>query len=514
MSYPQLQGASSQLIIQPGETLTEQKNGLAKLTRTYCCGASYAATAKTILVSGYVPSGYPYLALFQLPSEKVENGIATFTCEFYGVLSTDRYYQPYDSIEANLADGVVNYIDLAGITLAPIAYSADRPLDANGIPLDVITTDTFQYAAPTLIRSFVVPSSDGFAFQVPSISDFQSVPISEFHSVITKGVSVNGSMRPLAPQRIVSATGRSVGAKRALITDYGAVRVVEAAYELTVSPEIVSVGAGTLENRPIYVNQSVAPCTAAVTNLINTHGGPSDLGYTSGTGVVGANSVRVSLSWDEPSVPSSSPIIGYLVGFERKYVAANDGAVTSKDYFFTKNHSSIYPSLGTGYEPGVYECSVATHNVYGSSQDSTTFTNFVQAGPATEPPALTVNQAIVSMSSESSTGYGGISVSFAAPYWDGISDRVGESPYSEAAIIDYKLVLQYGSLLDPHDPTSHTISASSFTSGYHFQIPSSELPADPHVSGSTLVVAFASLTARTAAGYGATRTVGVTSVAP
>ena len=112
------------------------------------------------------------------------------------------------------------------------------------------------------------------------------------------------------------------------------------------------------------------------------------------------------------------------------------------------------------------------------------------------------------------TGYGGISVSFAAPYWDGISDRVGESPYSEAAIIDYKLVLQYGSLLDPHDPTSHTISASSFTSGYHFQIPSSELPADPHVSGSTLVVAFASLTARTAAGYGATRTVGVTSVAP
>jgi len=130
------------------------------------------------------------------------------------------------------------------------------------------------------------------------------------------------------------------------------------------------------------------------------------------------------------------------------------------------------------------------------------------------PATMSAEQAIVSISSEATTRLGGISVSFAPPYWDGISDRVNESPYSEAAIIDYKLVLEYGSLIDPHSPTTHTISASSFTSGTHFSIPAADLPDDPHVSGSILIISNASLTARTAAGYGATRTVAVTQVAP
>jgi hypothetical protein len=497
MSYPQLQGASAELIIQPGETLTEQKNGLAKLTRTYCCAASYASTAKTTLVSGYVPSGYPYLALFQLPSEKVENGVATFTCEFYGVLSESRYYQPYDSIEANLADGVANYIDLAAISLDAInAISANRLFYAPGIPLDVITTDNFQYAAPTLIRSFVVPATDGFSFDPPSLSDFQSVPISEFNSVITKGASVNSDMRPLEPQRIVTATGRTIASKRALISDYGVVRVIEAAYELTVSPEVVVVGPGTLTGRPIYVNQTVTPCTIPVTSLTNTHGGPTALGYTSGTGVVGANSVRVSLSWGIPSSPAAYPIVGYQVTFQRKYV--NDGLGTvelSNDTFFTKTGGPVYPSSTggiTGYEPGVYECSVASHNVYGSSAASKTSTSFVQAGGASLPRGLTVSQEIFQNVPPTPNTPGAVSLSWGTPYWDGISNEVNFSPNSDAAIIDYKLVL--GS-------TTHTIPVSSLTFGNNVTISGADVGE---------IVSTASLTARTAAGYGATATAAVT----
>jgi hypothetical protein len=506
MSYPQLQGAATQLIRQPGDQLTEARNGLATLVRSYWCALSYADSARATLVKGYVPSDYPYMGLFTPPNETVENGIAKFQCTFYGVLSTSKYYQPYDQIEATLADGVAKYIDLAGITLGQIAASAgpdgvasiDRVYDNTGVPLDVITTDTFQYAAPTLIRSFVVPASDGFSFSVPSLSDFQSVLISEFNSVITKGVSVNADMRPLDPQRIVTATCRTIGSKRALITDYGVVRVIESAYELTVSPEIVVVGPGMLTDRPIYVNQAANPCTIPVTNLTHTNGGPETTIYPDSiTGVVGSNPVRVSLSWGIPSSPSDYAIVGYEVNFKRKYVVSGIAGqpATSNDTFFTKTGGPVYPSLPgvTGYEPGVYECSVASHNVYGKTLQSTTTANFVQVGAASAPRELHVVQEVTRSNVPLVPDIAGaVTVSWGTPFWDGVSNRVDESPYSDAAIIDYELIL--GS-------TTHTIPVSSLTSGNHVVIAAADVGE---------IVGSASLTARTAFGYGVSTTAIVT----
>ena len=116
MSYPQLQGAATSLIRQPGDQLTEAKSGLATLIRSYWCALSYADTARSTLVKGYVPSDYPLMGLFTAPVETIENGIAKFQCTFYGVLDSSKYNTPYDYLEANLTQGTVNFIDLAAIT--------------------------------------------------------------------------------------------------------------------------------------------------------------------------------------------------------------------------------------------------------------------------------------------------------------------------------------------------------------------------------------------------------------
>ena len=76
-------GASSELIILPGEIYTEAPNGLITLNREYSCAASFADTASDSLALSSAPSGYSGRKRFT--KTRKDNGpITTFSCVYTG----------------------------------------------------------------------------------------------------------------------------------------------------------------------------------------------------------------------------------------------------------------------------------------------------------------------------------------------------------------------------------------------------------------------------------------------
>jgi hypothetical protein len=456
MSYPQLQGAASQLIQQPGDTLTEARNGLATLVRSYWCALSYADTARSVLVKGYVPSDYPYMALFNPPDETIENGIAKFRCTFYGVLSTSKYNQPYDYFESQLLNGSVQYFDPYGpnITISPInGQTITSPINGQTVQ------KTFSYFSPAIIRSYVLPSSQGVTFNQPVLSDFNGFPVSTFNTQYkVNGVANVIPYRDLDAERIVVKSGGIIIPSRSTVTSYGIVDVVECVFQLSLPtpgqilsinsvflPYYFSLGSGDVATCSIYIDPSKHYTAPVISNLTAAHGSVSDFtthysGLSHGDAAppaVPENPVQIALSWNntEPATDQFPQII-FNVSSTREYYGYGSTIGSFINNFQTIDHSGVsIPKINandsndpftTGKEPGIYTVTVSSSE-QSTSNPPLTY-SFVQCGPASQIQnikslkrgAVTDNNNNLGIAS-----YG--KFSFQEPWWDGISnDKSGD----------------------------------------------------------------------------------------
>lgn len=445
MSYPQLQGAASQLIRQPGDTLTEARNGLATLVRSYWCALSYADTARSVLVKGYVPSDYPFMALFNPPDETIENGIAKFRCTFYGVLSTSKYNQPYDYFESRLLNGNVQYFDPYGP-------------NSNTSPINGQTVQkTFSYFSPAIIRSYVLPSSQGVTFNQPVLSDFNGFPVSTFNTQYTvNGVANVIPYRDLDAERIVVKSGGIISPSRSTVTSYGIVDVVECVFQLSLPtpgqilsidsvflPYYFSLGSGDVSTCNIYIDPSKHYTAPVISNLTAAHGSVSDFtthysGLSHGDApppAVPENPVQIALSWNntEPATDQFPQII-FNVSATRKYIGYANDQITSGSFirtFQTIDHSGVRISefyanaptnpFSTGKEPGIYTVTVSSSEQSASNPPLTY--SFVQCGPASQITNIkSLERGVVAENNNNIeiASYG--KFSFQEPLWDGISN--------------------------------------------------------------------------------------------
>jgi hypothetical protein len=162
-------GVTSALIIAPGEQITTANSGLTTLTRTYQCAATYEATAESILVPGYAPADYPLLALQTAPVAQRTGSITTFACTFFGVLSESAWERYYDQYSSRNEQASYTYEDFKGIrSLGFLLTSA---------------TGKFNYGAPVLSRSYVVPRATMPKVPALAASAWSGVPVSTFNEV-------------------------------------------------------------------------------------------------------------------------------------------------------------------------------------------------------------------------------------------------------------------------------------------------------------------------------------------
>lgn len=429
------QGIVSQLIQQPGDKLTEAKNGLATLVRVYCCAVSYASTARSTLVPGYSPSDYPYMALLTAPEETVTNGIASFNCTFYGVLSTDKYNQPYDYVETQVSTATMNYIDLL----------ATDP--AKGTSYQV--HDSFTYLSPILIRSYVRPKTQDLTPLVPTFSNFNGFPFNEFNSVVTYDAGVNQSaVRLMDANTFVSKTGGYITPTRSTITDYGCVRQIEVAYAMTVPQHPFSIGAGTLSGRSVYypidsANYGHLTDVSAPT-ISATHDDYSTMDkYTDGARTT--PNVPVSISFNPVTYSDEFPIIGYDISWAY-YAGDSDPRTattviekiidaTSQGSSYTLPSGNIFTGA-TGHEIGIYDIQVSPVSPYETfiQGSSTGRIRFSQPGPPLPPSIVSISQPTqanpyLDIQGSGSDPFGGntqipgpsIIITFNSPLWDGYS---------------------------------------------------------------------------------------------
>jgi hypothetical protein len=411
------QGNVSQLILQPGEKLSEEKNGLATLVRIYCCAMSYVSTAKSILVPGYSPSDYPLMGLFKAPDETFSNGIAYFACTFYGVLDSSKYNAPYDYFETEIASGSMKYVDLNALDGSMINYDSTSVYETG-----IYTTDSFQYLSPLLIRSLVIPKSSAFPISLPTISDFLSFQFLKFSSSISKGSAVTSAFREMDLQRWAIRSGGNFTPIRSTIKDYGCVNELELIYSMQIPQSTFSefsVGSGTLANRQIYYPINFPQSVPSVTLTAN-------------------HDTYVKVSWPPVTLSDEFPIVGYttvtnydpgesLVGVDN-YQQGTTKTFDKSQHLVTDSQNQQYYSLGSQdllnnsgtNAAGFYQVSVQANHPY--SQGPAASISFIMPGNPLPPVIENVTQNYENDITGESNPSGSFALIYKNPYWDGFSD--------------------------------------------------------------------------------------------
>ena len=150
------QGSTTELIKLPEDSLAVQPSRLAVLNRKYACAASYTGSARTTLVPGHVPDGYPNLKLFKKPEESSNGSIVTFSCLYYGYMESGDLNNPFlDFLSEKIA--------------AQASYTFYGP-DENNDWWYHVGHNEVSCIAPVVVASYITTSSYPQIITAPTIS--------------------------------------------------------------------------------------------------------------------------------------------------------------------------------------------------------------------------------------------------------------------------------------------------------------------------------------------------------
>jgi hypothetical protein len=151
------QGSTTELIKLPEDSLAVQPSRLAILSRKYACAASYTGTARTTLVPGHVPDGYPNLKLFKKPEESSNGSIVTFSCLYYGYMESGDLNNPF-----------LDFLSEKVETAAYYTYYTYIETSNNNLPS--FESHPVSCIAPVVVASYITTASYPQIITAPTIS--------------------------------------------------------------------------------------------------------------------------------------------------------------------------------------------------------------------------------------------------------------------------------------------------------------------------------------------------------
>lgn len=256
-------GRTQELIAMSGDQITTDNSGLTTIRRKYACSTTYASTGESLLVAGYSPSDYPLTSLQTAAIRNDQNGITTFDCTFYGVLSPSQYLRFYDVASSLIVKTTYTWLDyyyslISGSLIASLNFST--------------TTGSFSYISPVITRSYVVPAGTAIKPLAPTSAEWGSAVIACNEappaSTIPYGITVpSGQSQPLASD-LLSLYGFRTQLNKFTSIPYGSVQLVQLEYQkvwkgdaLRIQPVYhdpanLQEGSNTVLSLPPYANDS------------------------------------------------------------------------------------------------------------------------------------------------------------------------------------------------------------------------------------------------------------------
>lgn len=358
-------GVSAGLVQINSDSLTVKPSGLAQLSRTYACPAANVAFARALLqptqsgVTGFSPSDYPTLWLWQRPKESNDGSIVKFACEFYGVVTAGDFSQPYTTYsssiaQANYSEGGyratynspiqnVTFVVTAGAvaslsapTVATLAAEAYGVTVSGGVP-------QYQFYN-TYAENYFVKSGSAFSVTgtlTPGVTSLNTLLAVSSTSGLTAGQVVSGGS---LAGNVISSVGSTA---------------------VTLSPGysvFSTVTEGVTFYTPIYVTIDTLASTSGTANIL------PGLAQISG-GVIGTTpGVILSVSGSSLSVQVASVVASTSSGLVNLY---NPPAITTATgSIMGSNRLMAFPTTaGLTVGLGVYAAS-------GSNYVSTYITGF------------------------------------------------------------------------------------------------------------------------------------------
>jgi hypothetical protein len=163
------QGASTELILQPGSTVSIDPNGLITIVKTYACASTFnPSNSNDPLTLSVGEQGDNGTTLFT-KTETVSNGIKTITCTYHGASGSSRVS---NSTQVKSFD----YLGMIGNTLTRVSGSYYAPTytieKAVLVNQDTISTPTLNDINGGYVKFSKVFGGD---YNINSASDLQSL---------------------------------------------------------------------------------------------------------------------------------------------------------------------------------------------------------------------------------------------------------------------------------------------------------------------------------------------------
>jgi len=195
------QGPTNKLIVTPADVLMQKPSRLVQLARTYSCAASYANTARNILVKGHVPDGYPLLSLFTPPQESTDGAISTYFCTYYGVASALDFAVPYVTRSSQVKHGNLDNL-------------------------------SFSYVAPILTKNYVLPAGSAVDTTHPTPEEVTGNQSLQYFDLIRDNTNPLGYTSTYFTQ-MFNWAGRAVNLVSVKVDNFGAVDEVTIQFDIS-----------------------------------------------------------------------------------------------------------------------------------------------------------------------------------------------------------------------------------------------------------------------------------------